>query len=84
MAALGGPAVSTATLGRAVQALDWRQRKSVHAAEPAPACVKALRAVFFEAVQSKDYTYFEFVDETSTNLTYCRRYARAAGRQQPH
>ena len=27
VAALGGPAVSTATLGRAVQALDWRRKK---------------------------------------------------------
>ena len=29
LAALGGPAVSPATMGRAVQALDWRQKKSV-------------------------------------------------------
>ncbi len=27
VAALGGPAVSTATMGRAVQALDWRRKK---------------------------------------------------------
>ncbi len=27
LAALGGPAVSRATLGRAVQALDWRRKK---------------------------------------------------------
>ena len=27
VAALGGPAVSPATLGRAVQALDWRRKK---------------------------------------------------------
>lgn len=27
MAALGGPAVSPATMGRAVQALDWRRKK---------------------------------------------------------
>ena len=29
MAALGGPAVSPATMGRAVQALDWRRKKRV-------------------------------------------------------
>ena len=28
VAALGGPAVSPATMGRAVQALDWRRKKS--------------------------------------------------------
>uniref|UniRef100_UPI000619E34D helix-turn-helix domain-containing protein n=1 Tax=Hymenobacter terrenus TaxID=1629124 RepID=UPI000619E34D len=27
VAALGGPAVSPATLGRAIQALDWRRKK---------------------------------------------------------
>ena len=30
-----------------------------------------------EAVQKEDFTRFVFVDETSTNLTYCRRYGRA-------
>lgn len=29
VAALGGPAVSVATMGRAVQALDWRRKKRV-------------------------------------------------------
>jgi len=29
LAALGGPAVSPATMGRAVQALDWRRKKRV-------------------------------------------------------
>jgi len=43
--------------------------------------VKALRAAFLEAVQAEDFTCFKFVDETSTNLTYCRRYARAEGGQ---
>ena len=38
-----------------------------------------MRAAFVEAVQSEDFTCFKFVDETSTNLPYCRRYARAAG-----
>ncbi|WP_239691460.1 IS630 family transposase [Hymenobacter lapidarius] len=41
--------------------------------------MKALRAAFVEAVQREDFTRFKFVDETSTNLTYCRRYARAQG-----
>jgi len=43
--------------------------------------VRALRAAFLEAVQTEDFTRFTFVDETSTNLTYCRRYARAEGGQ---
>ena len=30
-----------------------------------------------EAVQKVDFTRFVFVDQTSTNLTYCRRYGRA-------
>ena len=41
--------------------------------------MRALRAAFLEAVQRTDFTCFKFVDETSTNLTYCRRYARAEG-----
>ena len=43
--------------------------------------MRALRAAFLEAVQSEDFTCFKFVDETSTNLSYCRRYARAEGGQ---
>jgi hypothetical protein len=43
-----------------------------------------LRAAFLEAVQGQDFTCFKFVDETSTNLTYCRRYARAEGGQRAH
>lgn len=39
------------------------------------------RAAFIEAVQGVDYRRFHFVDETSTNLTYCRRYGRAPGGQ---
>jgi len=40
-----------------------------------------LRRAFVEALQAEDFTCFKFVDETSTNLTYCRRYARAEGGQ---
>ena len=43
--------------------------------------MRSLRAAFVEAVQTEDFTRFKFVDETSTNLTYCRRYARAEGGQ---
>jgi len=46
--------------------------------------VRALRAAFLEALQTEDVTCFKFVDETSTNLTYCRRYARAEGGQRAH
>ena len=34
-----------------------------------------------EAVQAEDFTRFKFVDETSVNLTYTRRYGRAPGGQ---
>ena len=57
------------------------KKKSVHAAERDNERVRALRAAFLEAVQAEDFTCFKFVDETSTNLTYCRRYARAEGGQ---
>jgi len=40
-----------------------------------------LRRAFVEAVQEYDFTRFKFVDETSTNLTYARRYGRALGGQ---
>ena len=46
--------------------------------------MKDLRRVFVEALQAEDFTCFKFVDETSTNLTYCRRYARAEGGQRAH
>lgn len=57
------------------------KKKSVHASERDTERVRALRAAFLEAVQREDFTCFKFVDETSTNLTYCRRYARAEGGQ---
>jgi transposase len=60
------------------------KKKSVHAAERDTVRVKALRAAFLEAVQSEDFSCFKFVDETSTNLTYCRRYARAPGGRRAH
>ena len=46
--------------------------------------MRGLRAAFLEAVQAEDFTCFKFVDETSTNLTYCRRFARAEGGQRAH
>jgi transposase len=55
------------------------KKKSVHAAERDTQRVVALRQAFVEMLQQQDVTRFIFVDETSTNLTYCRRYARAEG-----
>ena len=46
--------------------------------------MRALRAAYLEALQTEEVTRFKFVDETSTNLTYCRRYARAEGGQRAH
>ncbi|WP_197076982.1 transposase [Hymenobacter terrenus] len=57
------------------------KKKSLHAAERDTEGVKALRKTFVEAIQGADFTCFKFVDETSTNLTYCRRYARTEGGQ---
>ena len=41
--------------------------------------MKALRRDFLDALRSEDVTRFKFVDETSVNLTYARRYGRAPG-----
>lgn len=41
--------------------------------------MKDLRRVFLEALPGEDVTRFKFVDETSVNLTYTRRYGRATG-----
>ena len=41
--------------------------------------MKARRRAFLEALPNQDVTRFKFVDETSVNLTYTRRYGRAAG-----
>ncbi|MGI4834937.1 MAG: IS630 family transposase [Janthinobacterium lividum] len=57
------------------------EKKSLHAAERATERVNTLRRAFVETVQQEDFTCFKFVDETSANLTYCRRYARAEGGQ---
>ena len=43
--------------------------------------MKGLRRDFLEAVQHEDVARFKFVDETSVNLTYTRRYGRAPGGQ---
>lgn len=40
-----------------------------------------MRGAFVEAIQDLDFTRLHFVDETSTNLTYARRYGRAPGGQ---
>ena len=44
----------------------------------------ALRRTFVEALQAEEFPRFKFVDETGTNRTYCRRYARAEGGQRAH
>ena len=41
--------------------------------------MRNLRREFLEALQQEDVSRFKFVDETSVNLTYTRRYGRAAG-----
>ena len=63
--------------GRRWNASAGDVKKSIHAAERDPERVVALRRLFVEAMQEEDVTRFVFVDETSTNLTYGRRYGRA-------
>ena len=53
----------------------------MHAAERETPRVVDLRQAFVEAIQVEEVTRFVFVDETSTNLPYCRRYGRAFGGQ---
>lgn len=60
------------------------QKKSVHATERDSERVVALRQAFLESLAAQDVTRFIFVDETSTNLTYCRRYGRAPDGQRVH
>ena len=44
--------------------------------------VVSLRRLFLEALPQEDVMRLVFVEEPSTNLTYCRRYGRApAGRR---
>jgi transposase len=57
------------------------QKKSLHAAERDTERVRCLRRDFLEALQQEDVTRFKFVDETSVNLPYTRRYGRALGGQ---
>ena len=80
--AAGGPSLQRTAVWQAVERLGWGRKKSIHAAERAPERVVALRRLFVEAMQEEDVTRFVFVDETSNNLTYGRRYGRApAGRR---
>ncbi|MGI4871176.1 MAG: IS630 family transposase [Janthinobacterium lividum] len=51
----------------------------MYAAERDTERVRSLRQDFLEAIQHEDVTRFKFVDETSVNLTYTRRYGRAPG-----
>ena len=47
------------------------KKRSIHAADRDTERVRALRAALVEAVQAENFTCFRFMDETSTNLTYC-------------
>ena len=67
--------------GRRWNAWAGAEKKSTHARERDTERVIALRRLFVESVQVEDFTRFVFVDETSTNLTYCRRYGRAPAGQ---
>ncbi|MGI4835903.1 MAG: transposase [Janthinobacterium lividum] len=51
----------------------------MHATERDTDRVRARRAAFLESLSDYDVTRFKFVDETSVNLTYTRRYGQAVG-----
>lgn len=55
---------------------EFARRRARH-----PARANHLRQAFLEALPGQDVTRFKFVDETSVNLTYTRRYGRAPGGQ---
>ena len=55
------------------------KKSSFHIAERDTKRVRTLRTALVEAVQAENFTCFRFMDETSTNLTHCCRYARAKG-----
>lgn len=80
LAKAGGPTLSISSLWHAVKALGWsRKKKSLHAAERDTERVAGLRRQFLEDLQGEDFTRLVFLDETSTNLSYTRRYGRAPG-----
>ncbi len=79
LVAEGGPAVGQTTAWKALQALDLRRKKRASTPPSATPRVRGLRRTFIEAVQHEDVSRFKFVDETSVNLTYTRRYGRAVG-----
>ena len=82
LAVVGGPVLSRTTTWRATAALGWGRKKSIHAADCDTARVVSLRRLFLEVLPQEEVTRLVFVDETSTNLTYCCRYGRApAGRR---
>ena len=60
------------------------KKRSIHAGDRDTERVRALRAALVEAVQAENFTCFRFVDETSTNLTYCCRYVRTKGVHRAH
>ena len=72
LVAAGGPSLQRTAVWQAVERLGWGRKKSVHAAERDTKRVVALRRLFVETRQEEDGARFVFVDETSTNLTYCR------------
>ena len=60
------------------------KKRSIHAADRDTERVRASRAALVEAVQAENFTCFRFMDETSTNLTYCCRYVRTKGVHRAH
>jgi len=82
LAAVGGATLRCTATWRATESLGWGRKKSTHVAERDTARVVGLRRLFLKTLSQEDVTRVVFVDETSTKLTYCRRYGRApAGRR---
>ncbi|WP_201986526.1 hypothetical protein [Hymenobacter rubidus] len=75
--AAGAPAGRT-KVWQAVQALDLRRKKSVHAAERGTEHAKGLRRAFLEVLPGEDITRFKFVDERKFDV-YAPLWPRCRG-----
>ena len=67
-----------------MEKLGWKRKKSIRAVERGTERVVALRRLLVETVPEEDFTRLIFVDETSTTLTYYRRYGLAPDGQRLH
>jgi len=70
-----GVRISRATMGRIVQKLT--RKKTLHATERDTARIQQLRVQYWQEIGAVNLADLVFVDETGSNLSMTRRYARA-------